>query len=91
MNDLFTTIEKLNAGDAFYLVKNKNKTPLLLHKYDAMHNRYIAVPPETETALRDKEFLQKWIYPGERVVYVSKERLSNICSNTTAVLSECKP
>jgi hypothetical protein len=76
-NDI-TTISSLIVGDIFYKHGDAKKAKLQLHKHDEANKRYVCVDPELQGPARDKEFLQKWLKPDTRVIFLRRTQHTDI-------------
>jgi hypothetical protein len=83
-----TYISNLILGDIFYKQGDAKKAKLQLHKHDKENKRYVCVDPELQGPAREKEFLQKWLKPDTRVVFLRRTQHTDIGDPTVLLPTE---
>ncbi len=86
-NDI-TKVSNLIVGDIFYKQGDAKKAKLQLHKHDHANKRAICVDPEIQGPAREKEFLQKWLKPDTRVVFLRRTQHTDIGDATKLLPTE---
>lgn len=71
-----TTADRLLTGDIFYRQRDKDKTKLRVHVHKdgplSRDRRIICVDADLPESLADKPHLQKWLKPGDAVVFLRR-------------------